>query len=78
MANKVPPDYDFADLKKKVESAYQCEVAALLPLAIEVAENASSALSCLRSPDHLFSLGVRQVAGKLEEETVPLSLIERE
>jgi hypothetical protein len=55
-----------------VEVAYQCEVAALLPLSIEVAENASSALFCLRAPEHLFSQGVHQLAEKLEETAVPL------
>lgn len=72
VVNKVPPGYDLADLQKKVETAYQCEVAALLPLSIEVAENASSALFCLHSPDHLFSQGIRRVAEKLQEEPIPL------
>ncbi|NJN54645.1 MAG: hypothetical protein HC804_07735 [Anaerolineae bacterium] len=55
-----------------METAYQCEVAALLPLSIEVAENASSALFCLRFPEHMFSQGIGRVAERLQEETVPL------
>ncbi len=67
VVNKVPPEYNFADLKHKVESAYQCEVAALLPLSIDIAENASSSLFCLRQPTHAFTTGVQAVTKRLEE-----------
>ena len=67
VVNKVPPMYDFSDLQQKVKTAYQCEVAALLPLSIEVTENASASLFGIRFPDHPFSQGVYQVANQLEE-----------
>lgn len=67
VVNKVPPEYNFADLKQKVETAYQCEVAALLPLSIDIAENASSTLFCLHHPNHAFTTGVQAVTNRLEE-----------
>ena len=67
VVNKVPPDYDYADIQHKVETTYQCDVAALLPLSLEVAENASAAVFCTRFPDHPFSDGVRAVAQRLQQ-----------
>lgn len=67
VVNKVPPEYNFADLKQKVETAYQCEVATLLPLSIDIAENASSALFCLRQPNHSFTSGIQAITKRLEE-----------
>lgn len=61
IVNKVPPEYDAADVKRKVEQAYNCPVAALLPLSIDIAENASAHVFCLQDPDHPFSTGVRSV-----------------
>jgi MinD-like ATPase involved in chromosome partitioning or flagellar assembly len=65
IVNKVPPEYDSADVKENVERAYNCEVAALLPLSIDVAQNASAGVFCLQKPDHPFSVGVRSVATAL-------------
>ena len=65
VVNKVPSTYDQSDVKSKVQATYQCEVAALLPLSMDVAQNASSGLFCLDYPDQPFSMGVRQVAERL-------------
>lgn len=63
--NKVPPEYDANDVKANVERAYSCEVSALLPLSIDVAQNASAGVFCLVKPDHPFSTGVRNVTAHL-------------
>lgn len=63
--NKVPPEYDFSVVKQKVEAAYDCTVIALLPLAIEVAQNASEKLFCLENPTHPFSRGINDIALQL-------------
>lgn len=52
IVNKVPPEYDWLDVKRKVENAYHVEVSALLPLSIDVAQNASA---------HVFSLEIRAI-----------------
>lgn len=65
VVNKVPPQFDQDDLHSKVSSAYGCEVAAMLPLSIEVAENASAAIFSQVDPDHPFSRGVIDAAMQL-------------
>ena len=64
--NKVPPDFNFDDVQKQVESVYSCNVAALLPLSIDIAQNASSSVFCVHYPDHAFSQGIRSVTSQLE------------
>ncbi len=66
IVNKVPPEYDFADVQRKVEQAYNCQVAALLPLSIDLAQNASATVFALTRPDHSFSRGIESVAQQLE------------
>lgn len=65
IVNKVPPEYDWLDVKRKVENAYHVEVAALLPLSIDVAQNASAHVFALENPGHPFSTGVHTVVDKL-------------
>jgi MinD-like ATPase involved in chromosome partitioning or flagellar assembly len=65
VVNKVPPGYDTADVKKKVEQAYNCPVVALLPLSTDVAQNASSSVFCLEAAEHPFSLGIRNLISQL-------------
>ncbi|MEW5985413.1 MAG: MinD/ParA family protein [Chloroflexota bacterium] len=67
VVNKVPPDYDFADVKRKVEQAYNCQVATLLPLSMDVAHTASSQIFCIQEPEHPFSQGVAELAHRLIE-----------
>ena len=73
VVNKVPPEYDSADIRRKVEDAYQCEVSALLPLSFDVAHNASSSIYCLSFPEAVFSTGIHHIATDLQaaSETVP-------
>ncbi len=69
--NKVPPEYDDEDVRQKVEKAYECQVAALLPLSFDIAHNASAAVFCLANPDHAFTVGVKDVVRQLEKEMEP-------
>ena len=62
VVNKVPDGYSLADVKEKVVRAYDCQVAALLPLALEVAQAASSEVFCLKHPTHPFSVGLQETA----------------
>ena len=66
VVNKVPPEYDSADIRRKVEDAYQCEVSALLPLSFDVAHNASSSIYCLSFPEAVFSTGIHHIATDLQ------------
>ena len=68
VVNKLPPEYDGDDVRQKVENAYECEVAALLPLSYDIAHNASSTVFCLTNPDHDFTFGVQDVVKQLEKE----------
>ncbi len=74
VVNKVPPEYDLTDIRRKVEDAYQCEVAALLALSFDVAQNASSEVYCLKFPDASFSTGISLIARSLEEQPVHAQL----
>lgn len=65
--NKVPAKYDQADVKENVERAYDCQVAALLPLSIDVAQNASSGVFCLQEPNHPFTTGIGDVVAQLQD-----------
>ena len=66
VVNKVPPDYQFDDVRRQVESVYQAPVAALLPLSMDVAQNASSAIYYMIDAGHPFSTGVQAIAEYLE------------
>ena len=66
IVNKVPPEYDFADVQRQVEQAYNCPVAALLPLSFDLAQNASATVFALTHPDHPFSRGIESVVRQLE------------
>lgn len=65
IVNKVPTEFDFNQVKNQVEQAYNCQVAALLPLSTDIAQNASSQVFCLQKPDHPFSRGLTDVVNQL-------------
>jgi MinD-like ATPase involved in chromosome partitioning or flagellar assembly len=67
VVNKVPEEYDLGVVKNKVEQAYNCQVAALLPLSIDIAQNASSKVFSLENPHHPFSDGIRAAVKLLLE-----------
>jgi MinD-like ATPase involved in chromosome partitioning or flagellar assembly len=63
--NKVLTSLDFDKVKAKMEEAYDCEVAAVLPLSEDVVRLASAGIFCLRYPDHPFTQGLGDIAGKV-------------
>lgn len=67
VVNKVPPEYDLADVQQKVEQTYNAVVAALLPLSMEVASLASASVFSTQEPNHPFSQGIRQLVAMLDD-----------
>jgi septum site-determining protein MinD len=65
MVNKTPPSLDPAAVKAKVEQAYGCRVAAVLPHSDEMMEMASSSIFILRYPDHPMTALYKQVVAEL-------------
>jgi len=66
MVNKLPSVFDPAEVKSRVEKAYQCEVAAVLPHSDEMMALASSGIFSLRFPDHPIAEGYRQLTARIE------------
>jgi MinD-like ATPase involved in chromosome partitioning or flagellar assembly len=65
--NKIPPGMDRAELKQKVEKAYDARVVAMLPLNHEIVRLASNGLFVNRYPDHPFTTELRLVAAAVTE-----------
>jgi MinD-like ATPase involved in chromosome partitioning or flagellar assembly len=65
VVNKIPTVFDFAEVKERVEKAYECEVAAVLPHSEELMILASQGIFALRHPDHPVTALYRQVAACL-------------
>ena len=65
VVNKTPPAFDSEAVKAKVEQAYGCAVAAVLPHSDEMMNLASAGIFVLRYPDHLMTNLYRQVAAQL-------------
>jgi MinD-like ATPase involved in chromosome partitioning or flagellar assembly len=65
IVNKTPAAFDFDEVKKRVESTYSCEVAAVLPHADEMMTLASGGVFVVRYPDHPIAAKYKQVAARL-------------
>lgn len=65
VVNKAPPQLDFTELAAKVKSAYDCEVAAILPHSDDLMSLASEGVFSLRYPDHDLTGIYRGVARAL-------------
>lgn len=65
VVNKVPSDFDAQVIKTRVEQAYNCPVAAVLPHADEMMKLASADIFALRYPGHPMSSALRTVAARL-------------
>jgi MinD-like ATPase involved in chromosome partitioning or flagellar assembly len=65
IVNKTPAAFDAEEVKKRVESTYHCEVAAVIPHADEMMTLASGGVFVVRYPDHPIAAMYRQVAAKL-------------
>ena len=65
IVNKTPQVFDPVEVQARVEHAYHCEVAAVLPHSDEMMALASAGIFALRFPDHPMTGILRQVAGQL-------------
>ncbi len=65
IVNKVPSGTDTAALKAHVEGLYKTEVAAVLPLSIEMARNASGDIFSNRYPTHPLTLDLKCVVERI-------------
>jgi MinD-like ATPase involved in chromosome partitioning or flagellar assembly len=65
VVNKVPALFDPAAVKARVEDAYKCEVAAVLPHSEELMGLASAGIFAQRYPDHPVTAAFRGVAAAL-------------
>jgi septum site-determining protein MinD len=65
IVNKVPSVFDSAAVKAKVEQAYNCPVAAVLPHSDEMMALASTGVFALRQPDHPVTAALKQAAASL-------------
>ncbi|MBN1965930.1 MAG: MinD/ParA family protein [Anaerolineae bacterium] len=65
IVNKVPETFDFEDVKKRVESTYDCEVAGVIPHSTELMVLASSGVFAVQYPDHPITATYKRVAERL-------------
>jgi septum site-determining protein MinD len=62
VVNNTPTAFDFAEVRERVETTYECEVAAVLPHSEELMILSSQGIFALRYPDHAVTALYRQVA----------------
>lgn len=62
LVNKTPPSLVRAAVKQRVEQAYNCEVAAVLPHSDEMMDLASSGIFTLHYPDHPLTVLYKDIA----------------
>lgn len=65
VVNKTPTAFDFEDVKERVETTYDCEVAAVLPHSEDLMILSSGGVFALRHPDHPVTALYEQVATRL-------------
>lgn len=65
VVNKVPGSLNLADVKKRVEQTYNCDVAAVIPHSDEMMALASSGIFVTRYPDHSLTQSLKQLVAKL-------------
>jgi septum site-determining protein MinD len=65
VVNKTPEVFDSNDVRQRVEAAYQCPVAAVLPHSDDLMVLSSAGIFVLRYPDHPLTELYRDVAGCL-------------
>ena len=65
IVNKVPPGFDAAAVRARVEQAYNCPVAAVLPHADEMMALASNGIFALHYPDHPVTAALKQAAASV-------------
>ncbi len=65
LVNKLPATFDRASVAARVEEAYGCEVAAVIPHSDELMQLASEGIFAVRYPDHEVAALYRMVADAL-------------
>jgi len=63
--NKVPPGMDREQLRKRVQAMYSTDVAAVLPLSMEMAHTASGEIFSNRYPEHPLTLELKSVVERI-------------
>lgn len=66
--NKTPPQWNPDEVKQRVESIYNCEVAAVVPHSDDLMTLASSGIFSMRFPEHAVTGIYRQIVKKLLED----------
>ena len=65
VVNNTPAAFEASEVKDRVESTYECEVAAVLPHSDELMVLSSGAVFALRYPQHTLTGLYRRIAGRL-------------
>ena len=65
VVNKTPDVFDSNEVRQRVEQAYDCDVAAVLPHSDELMVLSSEGIFALRYPDHPLTALYRQVANRV-------------
>lgn len=65
LVNKTPAAFELAEVRRRVEQTFNCEVAAVLPHADEMMTLASSGIFALHYPDHPLTQLYQEVAARL-------------
>jgi MinD-like ATPase involved in chromosome partitioning or flagellar assembly len=65
VVNKTPDAFDADDVRRQVEEAYECSVAAVLPHSDELMVLSSGGIFALRHPDHPLTGQYREIAARL-------------
>lgn len=65
VVNKVLTRYNFATVRSDIAATYNVPVAGILPLSEDVAANASNNIFSATSPDHPWSMGVKEIVDDL-------------
>lgn len=65
VVNKAPEDFDFDEIKERVESTFNAPVGAVLPHSDEMMKLASAGIFALRYPDHPMTEKLRGIAARL-------------
>ena len=65
VVNKALLAFDFADLRKQVETTYNVSVAGILPLSEEMVQLGSKGIFCLRYSEHPISQTMKGIAEQI-------------
>jgi MinD-like ATPase involved in chromosome partitioning or flagellar assembly len=65
VVNKVPPVFNFEEVKARVERTYNCDVAAVIPHSDEMMTLASEGVFVLKYPDHPITQTLKSLANTL-------------